>query len=434
MLDIFLEVACAREDQAQQKLAMDDLLMQLPEEDLWRLARGESTASLLKQADGEPPDQPEENSWLRKFEGTPFYERALALEQESLEQDIASAKENLEKKLHPEPDSYEASEKTRLCKRILDLELTKSQLAGSSEEPTKEAAAISVTKQQKKEALAIPAVAPSFLGRAAQTLTGSRARAMTSRIGHLENSALSARKRISQGVDAAAPNLASRMQGQNVLQARHNALTDAASKMKPGLAVEQQAVRNSRLTAGAGLGIGAAGYLAGAQGKTAAFVNPPTKNVLKRMGQLLTGSRKKSLGNRMDRVADLSSNAKHSPSVARNMEALGNAVQTLKNPKASRVAKATAAAEGAKATRILAQRMKRVKKLQVGHQILGLERKREDSGVKTTRRAAGVYAGLGTTVGGMKLLSDKLRSDARAKASQQRAARKAKAKESTVQA
>lgn len=124
MLDAFLEVAYKHEKRASDYHELVQSMTKLPKEELYALAEGHS-----KLAYG-----PDGDSWLEKFRGTPFHEQALALEQQSLEIDIAQEQKRLaeqeqrDARRDSEGDLYRQQDAIRLKKRILDLELNKSKL------------------------------------------------------------------------------------------------------------------------------------------------------------------------------------------------------------------------------------------------------------------------------------------------------------------
>ena len=121
MLDEFLTVAYQADKRASDYRELVQDLVHLPNEELYALAEG--TAKLASFCG-------DEDSWLSKFQGTPMYEQALALEQEDLEIDIARQQKRLQEEQTPPPQEefYQMQDKVRLKKRILDLELNKVKL------------------------------------------------------------------------------------------------------------------------------------------------------------------------------------------------------------------------------------------------------------------------------------------------------------------
>lgn len=137
MLDSFLEVACEHEKKASAYQSLVADMRRLPKAELQALASGRSKlASLYSSLCGD-----DGNSWLSKFEGTPLHEQALALEQQSLELDIAREQRRLAEAEEEDAsravrdEEYRAEDAVRLKKRILDLELNKLKLEASTGVP-----------------------------------------------------------------------------------------------------------------------------------------------------------------------------------------------------------------------------------------------------------------------------------------------------------
>lgn len=127
MLDEFLEVAYEHEKKASAYQRMVADMGKLPLGELHALAEGTSKlASLCGESD----------EWLEKYEGTPFHEQALQLEQEQLEHSIAQEQRLLEVQMKEKDESreeeYRRGDAIRLRKRILDLELNKSKLEAAA--------------------------------------------------------------------------------------------------------------------------------------------------------------------------------------------------------------------------------------------------------------------------------------------------------------
>lgn len=141
MLDSFLEVACEHEKKASAYQSLVADMRRLPKAELQALASGRSKLASLC-----PPSScgSEGDSWLSKFEGTPLHEQALALEQQSLEMDIAREQRRLAEAEEEDAsravrdEEYRAEDAVRLKKRILDLELNKLRLGESSPEVPEE--------------------------------------------------------------------------------------------------------------------------------------------------------------------------------------------------------------------------------------------------------------------------------------------------------
>lgn len=129
MLDLALEAAYEAEKKNTARQEMVDAFMHFPEDELKKIASGE-----LKLAYGDDDD------WLKKFEDTPLYDQALALEEASLEIDIAdqqqriSENEERQAKNQQRDAIWDQKDALRLKKRMLELELRKGQLGGGAEE------------------------------------------------------------------------------------------------------------------------------------------------------------------------------------------------------------------------------------------------------------------------------------------------------------
>ena len=130
MLDQFLEIALAEQQKNDTRQEMVDAFMNFPEEELHKIASGELKMSCY---DGD-------GDWLEKFEGTPMYDQALALEEEKLELDVQDQQQRLSEQQERRAKSdqrdavWDAKDAIRLKKRLLELELRKAQLGGGGEE------------------------------------------------------------------------------------------------------------------------------------------------------------------------------------------------------------------------------------------------------------------------------------------------------------
>lgn len=119
MLDQLCEVAY---EAVQEKTKLGELvqdLRRLPTPDLKAIIDGsaEKVAMLFSGDD---------DGWLRKFEGTPLYERALQLEQAQLAADIDAEKRRLARMAEEDGswrDRQQAHDVLRLKKRLMDMEL-----------------------------------------------------------------------------------------------------------------------------------------------------------------------------------------------------------------------------------------------------------------------------------------------------------------------
>ncbi len=133
MLDQFLEVALAEKEKNDVRQEMVSAFMHFPDDELHKLASGEA-----KLADFGGEDN------LEKFEGTPLYDQALALEEEKLELDIQDQQQRLadneeKREERGQRDSvWDAKDAIRLKQRMLELELRKSQLGTGGDEGMEE--------------------------------------------------------------------------------------------------------------------------------------------------------------------------------------------------------------------------------------------------------------------------------------------------------
>lgn len=129
MIDHYLHVLFEQEKKASAREQMVDAMMKLPDELLHRIAMGEKIAMCE-----------EPGGWLDKFQGTALHEQALQLEQQQLELDIQRQQARLEEmEQHPMREQLSnAEDQIRVQKKILELELSKSELQRVNE-PTLEA-------------------------------------------------------------------------------------------------------------------------------------------------------------------------------------------------------------------------------------------------------------------------------------------------------
>jgi hypothetical protein len=146
MLDAFLEVACEHEKKASAYKTMVADMKALPKEELYLLAEGKSKLAYLC-GDSE--------EWLEKYEGTPFHEQALQLEQAQLEHEIACEQRRLEERTaekdQEREDEYQEGDALRLKKRILDLQLNKWKLEETTEGESEEEEEAETPEQEAAE-------------------------------------------------------------------------------------------------------------------------------------------------------------------------------------------------------------------------------------------------------------------------------------------
>lgn len=135
MLDEFLLTAYTHETRKKAEYEMVGLLKDIPTLELRKLASGTPIAELYsKQAfldscapkcDGDAP-----TTWLDKFKDTPFFEEAMALEQEMLEAEAADIAKRVQENAQPRP--WEVMDQIRLKKRLLELKMAKEQAGGAA--------------------------------------------------------------------------------------------------------------------------------------------------------------------------------------------------------------------------------------------------------------------------------------------------------------
>lgn len=129
MLNEFLKVAYAQELKKQDQSELTELLSHFPARELSKLASGMPVSQVYaKTASHDDP-----LDFLDKFKGTPFYEQALALEQEELQADMLEQQKREEREM--DANVYNMRDKIRLKKRMLELELAKSEQAAPPGEP-----------------------------------------------------------------------------------------------------------------------------------------------------------------------------------------------------------------------------------------------------------------------------------------------------------
>ncbi len=126
MLDRFLEVAYEAEKQASNRQQLVDELKRLPVDELKKIASGESKIAYI----GDDP------CWLDKFKDSPFYQDALALEEQGLELEIVRQQKEMAERQNRDT-TWEEQDALRVKKRMLELELRKAeaQAAGAPPEP-----------------------------------------------------------------------------------------------------------------------------------------------------------------------------------------------------------------------------------------------------------------------------------------------------------
>jgi len=133
MLDRFVEVLVEREKKAQVTDEITEMLKKLPVDEISKVACG---------------DVPSGKTWLTKYEGTPLYDQAVALEEsklqleaKSIERRMQRSQERAQERMQEaaEPDTYDQKDMIRLKQRLLDLDLSKQNLTGGAPAPVEEA-------------------------------------------------------------------------------------------------------------------------------------------------------------------------------------------------------------------------------------------------------------------------------------------------------
>lgn len=118
MLHEALLVANRRDQEEKAKLANADLLKQLPLEVLKEIAE----TGTLKLAYGMcSPDGSSNGSWVDQFKGTPFFQQAIALEQEDLQQQTAQQQSSAVQRQKMDQE-YAQQDQVRLKKKLLELQ------------------------------------------------------------------------------------------------------------------------------------------------------------------------------------------------------------------------------------------------------------------------------------------------------------------------
>jgi hypothetical protein len=133
MLDLFIQAAYEGEQKTAQsnELAQQMLAVGMSKDDLFKVATGQ-----VKLADVDCVKASSDgDDWLTQFRGTPLLPQALAL----LEEDIKTQTQEIQNRLArpPEPETWVLRDQLRLRKKLLELELVKTQegAAASSEGP-----------------------------------------------------------------------------------------------------------------------------------------------------------------------------------------------------------------------------------------------------------------------------------------------------------
>lgn len=213
MLDRFLEVAYEAEKQASNRQQLVDELKRLPVDELKKIASGESKIAYIE-------DDP---CWLDKFKDSPFYQDALALEEQGLELEIVRQQKEMAERQNRDT-TWEEQDALRVKKRMLELELRKAEAQAAGAPPEPEMAPPAVSPPPEAAPAPAPAAEPApkvagaevgMLGRAGELLSGSHAR-------RLGNAATSVRQIMGDAAPAMVADAGRRaaVEGRKVLGAR----------------------------------------------------------------------------------------------------------------------------------------------------------------------------------------------------------------------
>jgi hypothetical protein len=144
MIDTFLKVAYEKEVRKHAEFEMVGLLKDIPTLELRQIASGTPISQVYEKRamlDECPPSAPSIDrpmSFLERFQGTPLYEQALALETEALEAEAANIAHQMAERQEERP--WEIMDRIRLKKRLLELELAKQQNGSAQAAPPGEPA------------------------------------------------------------------------------------------------------------------------------------------------------------------------------------------------------------------------------------------------------------------------------------------------------
>lgn len=128
MLDQFLSVSYQHDRVSREEREMVELLKNLPNDELYKIASGEPIEKLA--------DCSENEEWLEKFRGSPLLEQAVQLAQQELMLDMADVQkreqEAAEHAAEPPDETYRAKDKIRIQKRMLELQLAQQTLGAAA--------------------------------------------------------------------------------------------------------------------------------------------------------------------------------------------------------------------------------------------------------------------------------------------------------------
>lgn len=139
MLDEFLQVAYQTNGRKQAEFELVGMMEGLPVVELRKLAEGTPIAALYGHldktayldspcADGAP------KTFLDRFQGSPLFDQAVALEQQELQAEMTDMQKRQERRQQNVADDtlYDVKDRIRVQKRLLELELAKQELGGAA--------------------------------------------------------------------------------------------------------------------------------------------------------------------------------------------------------------------------------------------------------------------------------------------------------------
>jgi hypothetical protein len=129
MLDKYLEIQAHEQEKVASRDHFVERMMLLPNEELFEVQRtGEIKLAYYSDLISDSPDR---KTWLDHFKGTPLYARAIALEEEDLKAQAADDQSRMVED-QERMQKNQARDALRLEKRLLELELVKSEQAAES--------------------------------------------------------------------------------------------------------------------------------------------------------------------------------------------------------------------------------------------------------------------------------------------------------------
>lgn len=143
MLDEYMKIAHAQMVRAVEAQEMHELLIKLPAPELQKIASLGSVKAAIGSCDGD--------TFLEKFKGTELMQKAIALVEQELQLDAMDIQRREQRRNEaPESSIWDAQDKLRLQKRLLELELAKMQMGVQS--PEQQAAEYSAQQEPQAQA------------------------------------------------------------------------------------------------------------------------------------------------------------------------------------------------------------------------------------------------------------------------------------------